>query len=123
LTVANTFPAMSVDFRSRKSRLGNPTGGLSGQAIRPITTRLVYEVSKAVKIPVIGLGGIDKADDILEYLVVGASAVQVGTASFADPRACELLVRDVENLCKTNNIPAISKLTGTFSPGNCLEIG
>jgi dihydroorotate dehydrogenase (NAD+) catalytic subunit len=118
LTVANTFPAMSVDFRTRRSRLGNPTGGLSGQAIRPITTRLVYEVAKAVKIPVIGLGGIEKAEDILEYLVVGASAVQVGTASFADPRACENLVRDLEGLCVTNKIHKISDLQATFRPEN-----
>ena len=114
LTVANTFPAMSVDFRTRRSRLGNPTGGLSGQAIRPITTRLVYEVSKAVRIPVIGLGGVERAEDILDYFVVGASAVQVGTASFADPRACENLVRDLEKLCESDNINKISTLRGSF---------
>ena len=118
LTVANTFPAMSVDFRTRQSRLGNPTGGLSGQAIRPITTRLVYEVSKAVRIPVIALGGIEKAEDILEYMVVGASAVQVGTASFADPRACENLVRGLERLCETDKISRISSLTSTFREEN-----
>ena len=119
LTVANTYPAMSVDFRTRRSRLGNPTGGLSGQAIRPITTRLVYEVSKAVQIPVIGLGGIEKAEDVLDYFVVGASAVQVGTASFADPRTCENLVRDLARLCETNKLNTISSLRGTFRP----EIG
>jgi dihydroorotate dehydrogenase (NAD+) catalytic subunit len=114
LTVANTYAAMSVDFRSRRSRLGNPTAGLSGPAIRPITTRMVYEASKAVKIPVIALGGIDKAEDVLEYFVVGASAVQVGTASFADPKACERIARDVEELCKANNTLRISELSGTF---------
>ena len=92
LTVANTYPAMSLDPRSLKSRLGNLTGGLSGPAIRPITLRLVWETKKAVKIPVIGLGGIETVDDVLEYLSVGASAVQVGTASFADPRASERLL-------------------------------
>ena len=85
LTVANTYPAMSVDVRTGKSRLGNLTGGFSGPAIRPITIELVWEAKKAVKIPIIGLGGIEKVDDILEYLAVGASAVQVGTASFTDP--------------------------------------
>jgi dihydroorotate dehydrogenase (NAD+) catalytic subunit len=92
LTVANTFPAMAVDYRTGKSRLGNPTGGLSGAAIKPITLRLVWEARKAVKIPIIGLGGIETAEDVLEYLAVGASAVQVGTASFADPRASEGIV-------------------------------
>jgi dihydroorotate dehydrogenase (NAD+) catalytic subunit len=92
LTVANTYPAMSLDTRSLKSRLGNLTGGLSGPAIRPITLRLVWEAKKAVKIPVIGLGGIETVEDVLEYLSVGASAVQVGTASFADPRASERLL-------------------------------
>lgn len=92
LTVANTFPGMAVDFRTGKSRLGNLTGGLSGAAIKPITLKLVWEVRKAVSIPVIALGGIETAEDVLEYLSVGASAVQVGTASFADPRASEAIV-------------------------------
>jgi dihydroorotate dehydrogenase (NAD+) catalytic subunit len=114
LTVANTYPAMSVDFRTRRSRLGNATGGLSGQAIRPITMRLVYEAFKAVRVPVIGLGGIEKAEDVMEYMVVGASAVQVGTATFADPRACEKLVDELEKLCARENIHGISELTGSF---------
>jgi dihydroorotate dehydrogenase (NAD+) catalytic subunit len=92
LTVANTYPAMAVDFRTGKSLLGNTTGGLSGPAIKPITLRLVWEVGKAAKIPVIGLGGIERVEDVLEYMAVGASAVQVGTASFSDPRASEVLV-------------------------------
>ena len=85
LTVANTYQAMSIDVQTRKSRLGRATGGLSGPAIKPITLRLVYEASRAVKIPVIGLGGIEKADDVLEYVIAGASAVQVGTANFSHP--------------------------------------
>jgi dihydroorotate dehydrogenase (NAD+) catalytic subunit len=91
LTIANTYPAMAVDVRSLKSRLGNLTGGLSGPAIKPITLRLVWEAKKAVRIPIIGLGGIEAVEDVLEYLSVGASAVQVGTASFADPKASERL--------------------------------
>jgi dihydroorotate dehydrogenase (NAD+) catalytic subunit len=114
LTVANTYPAMSVDFQTRKSRIGKPTGGLSGQAIRPITTRLVYEASRAVRIPVIALGGIERAEDVLEYFVVGASAVQVGTATFGDPRACGKLVESLGRLCIRTNISKISMLTGTF---------
>ncbi len=82
LTVANTYQAMSVDIQTRKSRLGRTTGGLSGPAIKPITMRLVYEASRSVKIPIIGLGGVETPEDVLEYMIVGATAVQVGTASF-----------------------------------------
>jgi dihydroorotate dehydrogenase (NAD+) catalytic subunit len=95
LTVANTYPAMAVDFRTGKSRLGNATGGLSGPAIKPITLRLAWEARKAVKIPILGLGGVETVEDVLDYLAVGASAVQVGTASFADPRASERLAEGV----------------------------
>jgi dihydroorotate dehydrogenase (NAD+) catalytic subunit len=116
LTVANTYPAMSVDFRNRKSRIGNPTGGLSGRAIKPITLRLVYEASRAVRIPIIGLGGVDTAEDVLEYFVVGASAVQVGTASFADPNACGRIVAGLQKLCVAENILNINELRGTFQP-------
>ena len=114
LTVANTYPAMSVDFRTRKSRLGNVTGGLSGPAVKPMTLRLVHQVYAAVKVPVIGLGGIETAEDALEYIIVGASAVQVGTASFVDPRATERLVEGIENLCRDNKIFSISDLRGTL---------
>src|ERR1700682_1521683 len=92
LTVANTYPAMVIDHRTGKSRLGNKPGGLSGPAIKPITLRLVWETRKAVKTPILGLGGIETVEDVLDYLAIGASAVQVGTASFADPRASERLV-------------------------------
>jgi dihydroorotate dehydrogenase (NAD+) catalytic subunit len=114
LTVANTYPAMSVDFRTRKSRIGNPTGGLSGRAIKPITLRLVWEASRAVRIPIIGLGGVETAEDVLEYVVVGASAIQVGTASFADPNACVRIVTDLEKICDSENIPNIKELRGAF---------
>ncbi len=89
LTVANTYPAMAIDPWSGKSRLGNQTGGLSGPSIKPITLRLVWETARAVKSPIIGVGGIETAEDVLEYVAVGATAVQVGTASFADPRASQ----------------------------------
>jgi dihydroorotate dehydrogenase (NAD+) catalytic subunit len=103
LTVANTYPAMSVDFRTGKSRLGNQTGGLSGAAIKPITLRLVWETKKAVKTPIIGVGGIETAEDVLNYMAIGASAVQVGTASFTDPTVSEKLVSDlVRTICDAN---------------------
>ncbi len=110
LTVANTYPAMSVDFRTGKSKLGNLTGGLSGPAIRPITVRLVWEAAKAVKIPVMALGGIETVEDILEYLSVGASAVQVGTASFTDPRISEELARGLAEAVSDANVLTISEL-------------
>jgi dihydroorotate dehydrogenase (NAD+) catalytic subunit len=115
LTVANTYPAMSVDFRTRKSRLGNPTGGLSGPAIRPITLRLVWEVCKVVKIPVLGLGGVETASDVLDYILMGASAVQVGTASFTDPRASERLIDEVREALFEANLFTINELRGYFS--------
>ena len=114
LTVANTYQAMSIDVGTRKSRLGRPTGGLSGPAIKPITLRLVYEARRAVKIPVIGLGGIEKADDVLEYIVAGASAVQVGTANFSRPTACVDILDQLEKYCRRNNINNISNLAGTL---------
>jgi dihydroorotate dehydrogenase (NAD+) catalytic subunit len=110
LTIANTYPAMSVDVRTGKSRLGNLTGGLSGPAIRPMTVRLVWEAKKAVKIPIIGLGGIETVDDILEYLAVGASAVQVGTASFTDPGISEELSRGLARTVREANVLTISEL-------------
>lgn len=114
LTVANTYQAMSVDVRTKKSRLGRATGGLSGPAIKPITLRLVYEASRAVKIPILGLGGIEKGEDVLEYLIAGAAAVQVGTANFARPSACLDILKDVEKSCMVHKIFRISELTSTF---------
>lgn len=110
LTVANTYPAMALDFRTGRSRLGSSTGGLSGPAIKPITLRLVWETKKTAKSPIIGLGGVETAEDVLEYLSVGASAVQVGTASFADPRASERLVDALANLLIEAKIFSFNKL-------------
>jgi dihydroorotate dehydrogenase (NAD+) catalytic subunit len=118
LTVANTYPAMSVDTRTLKSRLGNLTGGLSGPAIRPITLRLVWEAKKAVKIPVIGLGGIETVEDMLEYLSVGASAVQVGTANFADPRASKRLLAPLTKALVQDKLIRISDLRARFASQN-----
>jgi dihydroorotate dehydrogenase (NAD+) catalytic subunit len=114
LTIANTYRAMSVDIRTRKSRLGRTTGGLSGPAIRPITLRLVHEARQTVKLPIVALGGVEKAEDALEYLIVGASAVQVGTANFSDPAVCEKIVAGLEKSCLDANITRISNLIGTL---------
>jgi len=118
LTVSNTFPAMAVDFRTRRSRLGKATGGLSGPAIKPITLRLVWETSKAVRIPVIALGGVESVDDVLEYVSVGATAVQVGTASFADPKASERIIEGLPRGLSDVNVLSFNELRGGFSAEN-----
>jgi dihydroorotate dehydrogenase (NAD+) catalytic subunit len=115
LTVANTFPAMAIDFRTQKSLLGNLTGGLSGPAIKPITLRLVWEVSKAVKLPILGLGGVETVADVLEYVSVGASAVQVGTASFSDPKASEAIVGGLAEGLEDINMLTFNELRGNLS--------
>jgi dihydroorotate dehydrogenase (NAD+) catalytic subunit len=110
LVVANTYPAMSVDIWTRRSRLGALTGGLSGAAIKPITLKLVYDVCQTVQIPVVGLGGIETGEDALEYFLVGASAVEVGTANFRDPNACLGVLEGLDKLCsklKANNISSL----------------
>jgi dihydroorotate dehydrogenase (NAD+) catalytic subunit len=118
LTVANTYPAMAVDFRTRKSRLGSLTGGLSGPAIKPITLRLVWETRKAVRIPIIGLGGVETVKDVLDYLAVGASAVQVGTASFADPRVSEELAEGLARLLFEDKTFTMNEIRDKFLAEN-----
>jgi dihydroorotate dehydrogenase (NAD+) catalytic subunit len=112
LVIANTYPALCIDAHTRRSRLGSTTGGLSGAAIKPITMRLVYEASRAVKIPIVGLGGIESPADVAEYLLAGASAVEVGTAHFVDPRASERIAAGLEMWCRDESIFEISKLRG-----------
>jgi len=114
LTVANTYPAMVLDVGTRKSKIGRISGGLSGPAVKPITLRLVYVASKAAKVPVIGAGGVQGAADVLEYMVAGASAVEVGTASFVSPQVTERLVGDLERACHHHKICAINQIIGTF---------
>ncbi|MGH9774101.1 MAG: dihydroorotate dehydrogenase [Candidatus Acidiferrales bacterium] len=118
LIVANTYPALCINIHTRKSQLASTGGGLSGPAIRPITMRMVYEVSQAVRIPVIGLGGIEKPEDIMEYLLAGASAVEVGTAHFVDPRASEQMVDGLSKLCLHEKVNKISALRGVFPQNN-----
>jgi dihydroorotate dehydrogenase (NAD+) catalytic subunit len=114
LTIANTYPAMLVDFTTRKSVLGNNTGGLSGPAIKPITLRLVWEAGKVVKIPIIGLGGIETAEDVLQYMTVGASAVQVGTASFSDPRVSEGILEGLGTALNKANVFTFREIRDSF---------
>ena len=112
LTVANTYPSMAIDPWSGKSRLGNQTGGLSGPSIKPITLRLVWETAKAVKSPIIGVGGIETVDDVLQYLAVGATAVQVGTASFTDPAVSQRLVEGLERALLEAKTFTINEIRG-----------
>lgn len=121
LVIANTYPAMCLDVHNRTSRLGSTTGGLSGSAIKPITVRLVYEASRVTNIPIVGLGGIESPADIAEYLLVGASAVEVGTAHFADPRASERLATDLETWCRAHNLFEISELRGAFRAESAVQ--
>jgi dihydroorotate dehydrogenase (NAD+) catalytic subunit len=112
VSLVNTFLAMSIDVETRKPRLSNITGGLSGPAIKPIAVRMVYETARAVSIPVIGMGGILTPEDAVEFMLAGAAAVQVGTASYADPRATERLARGLESWCRSHDIERVSSLTG-----------
>jgi dihydroorotate dehydrogenase (NAD+) catalytic subunit len=119
LTVANTYPAMAVEVSTGRSLLGNVTGGLSGPAIKPITLRLVWEVRKSVKIPIVGLGGIETAEDVLQYMAVGASAVQVGTASFADPKVSEEIVGGLEKALRSAKTLSFKEIRDKFLVENC----
>jgi dihydroorotate dehydrogenase (NAD+) catalytic subunit len=114
VVIANTYPSLCLDPHTRRSRLGSTTGGLSGAAIKPITMRLVYEASRAIRIPIVGLGGIDSPADVAEYMLAGASAVEVGTAHFVDPRASEQLVGALEEWCREENLFEISDLRGSI---------
>jgi dihydroorotate dehydrogenase (NAD+) catalytic subunit len=112
LSLVNTFLAMAIDPETRRPRIANVTAGLSGPAIKPIAVRMVYEASRAVKIPILGMGGILKAEDAVEFLLAGATAVQVGTASYADPRAVENIANGLKRWCGTHDVARVTELTG-----------
>ncbi len=114
VSLTNTFLAMSIDVETRRPRLSNITGGLSGPAIKPIALRMVYETARAVDIPVLGMGGIVTAEDAVEFLLAGATAVQVGTASYADPRATERLAKDLESWCRSHQVERVASLIGAL---------
>jgi dihydroorotate dehydrogenase (NAD+) catalytic subunit len=112
VSLVNTFVAMAIDAVARRPRLANVTAGLSGPAIKPIALRMVYEASQAVKIPVVGMGGISTGEDVIEFMLAGATAVQVGTASFWDPCATEKIVEDLTNWCVEHQIGRLADLIG-----------
>jgi dihydroorotate dehydrogenase (NAD+) catalytic subunit len=110
----NTFVSLAIDVHTRRPRIGAGFGGLSGPAIKPIALRLVYEAARAVKIPVIGLGGIRSGEDAAEFMLAGASAVQVGTANFWDPEAPCRIARELDHYLEKENISDVKQLVGTF---------
>lgn len=114
LSLVNTFTGMAVDIERRRPILANNTGGVSGAGIKPIAVRMVSEVCRAVKIPVVGMGGITCAEDALEFLMAGAVAVEVGTQNFTDPLACVKIIDGLREWCDRHGIKKISELVGTL---------
>lgn len=112
LSLINTLTGMQIDLKTFRPLLANKTGGLSGPAIKPVAIRMVYEVSQAVHIPIIGMGGIQNADDVLEFFLAGASAVAVGTANFINPFVCVEIIEQLNERLKEMNIANIAMLTG-----------
>ena len=112
LSLVNTFQAMAIDIERRRPVFDNIFAGLSGPAIRPIALRMVYQVCKAVKVPVVGLGGIATAHDALEFIMAGATAVQVGTANFADPQACEKIARGMARWMDQHGVKSLDEIRG-----------
>ena len=114
VSLVNTFLAMAIDVETRRPKLSNIVGGLSGPAIRPIAVRMVYECRRAVKIPVIGMGGIANAVDALEFIIAGATAVQVGTANFVDPFIWSKLTAGIEDYLQRHGVQRIADLVGSI---------
>jgi len=114
ISLVNTFLALAVDVETRQPKLGNVYGGLSGPAIKPIALRMVHQVASRVRVPVIGIGGIMTAGDVLEFLIAGARAVEVGTANFVDPRAAVCIVGELERFCEEKGIARLADIIGTL---------
>jgi dihydroorotate dehydrogenase (NAD+) catalytic subunit len=113
VSLINTLTGMAIDIRTRKPKIANITGGLSGPAIRPVAVRMVWQTAQAVKIPVIGIGGIMTAEDALEFIIAGATAVQVGTANFVNPRATMEIIEGIGGYLEANGIPSVRALVGS----------
>ena len=114
ISLINTLTGMAIDIERRRPIIANNTGGVSGAGVKPIAVRMTYEASQAVKIPVIGMGGITCAEDAIEFLMAGATAVQVGTANFTDPYAMPRIIQGSNDWCDRHNIKNVSELTGTL---------
>jgi dihydroorotate dehydrogenase (NAD+) catalytic subunit len=118
VSAINTLVGTSFDITTRKPKIFNVNGGLSGPAIKPIAVAKVLEIRRSVEIPIIGVGGIMNWKDVVEFMIVGASAVQIGTLNFIDPTVSEKMINDLENYCIENNIQKISELTGSYILNN-----
>ena len=114
VSLINTFQGMAVDWKKRRPVLGNVLGGLSGPAIKPLALRIVWQVSQAVKIPIIGIGGIQSIDDVMEFLAAGASCVQIGTANYYDPTVSQRLVQELPAALREVGAHSISEVIGTL---------
>ena len=114
LAITNSFPAMAIDIHTRKPKLANVTGGLTGPCIKPIAIKLVWEAAKAVKIPIIGMGGIQNADDAIEFLMAGATAVAVGTANFYEPQTVLQVIAGIREFMQRKGIQDVSEITGSM---------
>jgi dihydroorotate dehydrogenase (NAD+) catalytic subunit len=114
LSLINTITGMAIDLKTRRPSLANATGGLSGPAIKPVALRMVWQVSRAVKLPIIGIGGITSATDALEFILAGATAVQVGTANFMSPAASQQIAEDMETYLRENGIDDVKELIGAL---------
>ena len=114
LSLINTLTGMAIDLERRRPVLSNVTGGLSGPAIKPVALRMVWQVAKNVQLPIIGIGGIMNARDALEFILAGASAVEIGTASFLDPSAAQTIAKDMEQYLFDHNIPSIASMIGAL---------
>lgn len=114
ISLINTIPAMAIDVETRRPRLANVTGGLSGPAIRPIAVRLVYQTARAVRLPLIGIGGIGSAEDALEFIIAGASAVEIGTMNFVDPGVWARTLEGLAEYCRRHGVSSLWELTGSL---------
>lgn len=114
ISLINTIPAMVIDIKTRKSVIGNPIGGLSGPAIRPVAVRMVWEATRAVKIPVIGIGGITSAEDALQFLIAGARAIAIGTANFINPLCAVEVIEGIKRFLIEEGLDDINEIIGTF---------
>ena len=114
ISLINTLTGMAIDIERRRPIIANNTGGVSGAGVKAVAVRMTYEVAQAVKIPVIGMGGITCAEDAIEFLMAGASAVQVGTANFTDPYAMPKIIKGLNDWCDKHGVANVSELTGTL---------
>ncbi len=117
LAITNSYPAMAIDIETRKPRLANVTGGLTGPCIKPIAIKLVWEAAQAVKIPIIGMGGIQNAADAIEFMMAGATAVAVGTANFYEPQTVLQVIAGIREFMQKNGIRDVREITGSMQAG------